>query len=382
MKSARFYYTMTRKFLALVAIALAAACASTPKDTPAEKAAAAELKATGYTYDAGPNAVGVIPEATLHDAVRHKEIALSIEYPQKAEKNPVIIFSPEYGLGGARPYVGFSSYWASNGYVVIRVSHADAGRMAKNGSAAQTASDWRDRATDVATVINALDALEGTYPELQGKLDKEKIGVGGHEYGAFTALLLAGARTFPGAVSYAEPRVKAVVAMSPQGPTPARGLTEESWANVKVPALFISGSRDNGTTDAETPEWRHRAFELSPAGDKWFVSIEGARSVSFLGGQQMPIQMSPQVAATGENIPIPTDDPRTDPRVNPRATDPARLPAMQPRGDNRFFRERDLFNTAKIVSLAFWDAYLKGDAKGREYLDKLSQRSDLKAERK
>jgi hypothetical protein len=36
----------------------------------------------------------------------------------------------------------------------------------------------------------------------------------------------------------------------------------------------------------------------------------------------------------------------------------------------------------RTVSLAFLDAYLKGDARGREFLDKMKDRGDLTVEMK
>ncbi|HET7434783.1 MAG TPA: dienelactone hydrolase family protein [Thermoanaerobaculia bacterium] len=374
-----------RKFL-LVSIALLAACASNNPSDATKKNADEDYLAkpvSGYSAASWSSAVGVIPEGVVHDTARQKDIAVSIDYPTKAEKAPILIVSPAYGATN-RSYEGLASYFASNGYVVIRASHADARRAtnardAQAGADAQTPTDWRERAKDISAIIESLPALETSYPELKGKLDAAKIGLAGHAYGATTATLLAGGRTFPGAVSYADPRIKAVLLMSPSGPNDARGLTNESWANLTIPAMFMSGSRDTGANDSETPEWRRRAFELSPAGDKWYVSIEGARSASFTGGNNMPLGEVFREPVTADNIPVPTDDPRVD----PRAATPARIPRQgTARGDIGFYRERDIFNTAKVIARAFFDAYLNTNKEALEYLDRLSQRSDLKAETK
>src|SRR5581483_534723 len=153
-----------------------------------------------------------------------------------------------------RAYEPLISYWTSNGYVCIRPKHADAGQIPErsrellatpppqqrqrrrtpeqHGTATVTPirqnnpaeqiwdkerePQWQNRAADVELVINSLDKLERDFPELTGKMDHAKIGVSGHGYGAFTALLVAGMKTFGNPpLSAGDPRVKAIVAFSP-----------------------------------------------------------------------------------------------------------------------------------------------------------------------
>ena len=45
---------------------------------------------------------------------------------------------------------------------------------------------------------------------------------------------------------------------------------ELSWRDVKVPAMFMTGSRDYGANETEGPDWRRTAYENAPAGDKYF----------------------------------------------------------------------------------------------------------------
>jgi len=201
-----------------------------------------------YSAESGSTPVGAIPEATLRDRERQRDVGLSIDYPTSAGPHPLIIFLHGFG-GSGRGYVGLSSHWASNGYVVIKPTHVDSTRLADI-----TASSLADRVADVKFVIDSIPALEEKYPELKGKIDTTRIGVGGHSLGSLTAMLIGGARTFPGARSYADPRVKAVVAMSPQGPRESWGLTKESWAEVRTPMLFMTGDRDQGIDESETPE--------------------------------------------------------------------------------------------------------------------------------
>lgn len=369
---------MIRRSLILALTLATAACASPPADRPTPQARQAEEASgvTGYSVQGGDKPVGVIPDAVVRDAKRGKDLELSIEYPIASGSYPLIIWSHGFG-GSSRSYVGLSSYWASFGFVVIKPTHADSGKIAGIRSAeeiweSQTATDWRNRTQDITAILDSIPQLEEKYPELKGKIDVSQVGVGGHSYGAHTAMLLGGAKTFPGAASYADPRIKAVLAMSPQGPSDARGLTRESFATLTVPALFMTGTLDRGISEAETPEWRREAYELSPAGDKYLVVLEGARHATFAGrlagmadtgGREM---IMPDIYEPGD--PIGRDRIRTMP--------PESRPGVK---RDPQLTERAIFARVKVVSVGFWDAYLHGNAKGKEFLGKLSGRRNIEA---
>lgn len=366
---------MIRELLPILLIALLGGCASTGDDGDRKKDEkkdpnAVPQRSAGYSTEAGPFAVGVIPEGVLHDAQRNKDLPISVEYPIRGTNHPVIIFSHALGLSKTQ-YLGLSSYWASFGYVVIRPSHADAGSAARLRDSstpppAQTPAQWRDRARDITFIIDSFPQLEQQYPELAGKIDHTKIGVGGHSYGAFTTMLLAGTAPVSGGapLRLADPRIKAFIAMSPQGVDATSGLTQESWRDVRSPVLFMTGSAD--ARPNEPADWRRQAFENSPAGDKYFVSIEGAGNTSFTGQYSEPRAMD---RPTNMNPPMSSTD--------PAAAQRAQIDAQSRRGGAAFERERFTFGTIRLVSLAFWDAYLQNRTEGRDYLQKLSSRPDL-----
>jgi predicted dienelactone hydrolase len=153
-------------------------------------------------------------------------------------------------------------------------------------------------------------------------LDRGRIGVGGHSYGAYTAVAIGGATVqMPGGkspVSFADKRVRAIAVLSPQGEG-EMGLTAQSWENIRVPMLAMYGSRDFGT-QRRTPTWRSQPFNGAPPGDKYDVELEGATHFTFVG-------------------------------------------PMRKRG-----LQTPLFRCAKVETLAFWDTYLKEDEAAREYL--------------
>lgn len=389
-----------KRILMTIPLLVAAACASAPqqKTTPAPPSFA-----PSYGRDMGTSPVGVIPAATLHDTVRNKTLEMSIEYPTRGSGPfPIIIFSPGYG-GSSHGYEGLVSYWTSYGYVVIRPSHADAGAMTdtmrdllamrkdqrpqdqdrrgdrrrngdRNGrpdagpanaeqarmrpNPAEAIWDkerepqWQNRVADITLILNGLNDLEKNYPELAGKMDHARIGVGGHSYGAFTAMQAAGVKT-SGSTAAGDPRIKAIIAMSPQGVAANRGLTAESFRDLRVPAMFMTGTRDYASEN-EGPEWRRTAFENSPAGDKYFVIFRGAGHMTFTG----------TASGLGEQMAIPREAPIVDPRtgevLNPGSMQPQRAPEIADRGT---------FGNIRSTSLIFWDAYLKDKQDARALLD-------------
>jgi len=351
---------MTRRLTMFLSLALAA-CATAPHKT--EQAEAAPAPVVRYSAESGTMPVGVIPDATLRDTQRGRDVTLTIDYPIGTGTHPLIIFSHGYASNG-HAYVGLSSHWASYGYVVIKPTHL----LDQNVKLIDlTAADFRDRVADIKFVLDNLDALQKRYPELQGKIDTAKIGVGGHSLGALTAMLIGGVRTFPGPVSYADSRVKAVIAMSPQGPRESWGLTKDSWSDVHVPVMYMTGDRDKGIDDSETPDWRRQAFELSATGDKWLVFIAGAGHLAFTGRLGVMPEPEPRPTMIDPNDPFATRD---------------TLDQQHRRTQSFIDPIRAVSGTIKSVSLAFWDAYLNADAKGREFLDKAGERTGVEVKKK
>lgn len=356
---------------------------------------------SGYSSEPGSSPVGVIPTALLHDGQRNKDVDVAISYPSKGTGPfPLIIFSHGYGASNLA-YESLAAYWTTYGYVVIRPRHADAGQLRdaaleemlrlnrehpqqpRRGQRPSTPPptptapaappafrpnpmeaiwdkerepQWRERVRDVTLVMDSLDDLETRFPELKGKIDHARIGVGGHSYGAFTTMLVAG--THASGLSLGDPRMKAGLAMSPQGVWSKLGLTPDSWRDVKIPMMYMTGSLDRGTAEDQGPQWRRTAFDNSPPPDKYFVLIEGARHGSF----------------TGSNRPdVPTDSSYTtyEPTIDPRTGREVQVPVTRTnRPVMAMPNDRNVQQSIRIISLAYWDAYLKDVPKAKEQLAK------------
>ena len=324
---------MIRRSLAvLVVAALAAGCASNSYTGGEAPDSTARTRYSGN--EAGTTPVGAIPDITLTDTSRNRDVVLSIDYPTRGGPHPLIVFSPASGLGN-RSYVGLSSYWAANDYVVFRLSHTN------------------DRPRDVAFVLDSIDTLVQRYPELEGRIDKTRIGIAGHVDGAETALRFAG-----------DPRVKGVVALAPADTT--------SSADVRIPALFIVPAPTVTAAEAAAavPVTKPAAFTSAPAGDKWLITIENARFSAFTGRLD---DLTAQQARE-----------QTEVMRNPIGTGATVGPdgRLITRADHAAMRLQDMFADVRGSALAFWDAYLKTGTGGKEALERATGRRGVTVESK
>lgn len=143
----------------------------------------------------------------------------------------------------------------------------------------------------------------------------------GHSFGAMTTQAVAG-QGFFGRTNLADPRIDAVVLMSPS--TPRRGSAEQAFGKVALPWMLLTGTHDAGAIGDQTPESRQQVYPALPAGDKYQLVLEGAEHSAF----------------------------------SERA-----LP-----GD-RNGRNPNHHRAVLAVTTAFWDTYLKNDQLARAWLE-------------
>jgi len=239
----------------------AAAPSQAPRSTPVP---VVEVKQGSLT-------VSTPASVQLHDPKRHQTVGLEVVYPTQGGPFPLLIFSHHQG-GAAREYRPLAAFWASHGYVCVLPEHADS-PATRTVADTSTGPSARQRPLDISFIIDALPELTTKQPALRNKIDRTRIGVGGHYLGAHTAYLLAGARWHPvSGPSFKDERISAVLLLSPQGI--GQGMTQQSWAEITIPMLTVTGSRDYSRRTGNAPEWRTHPYRYSAAGDKYLVYID------------------------------------------------------------------------------------------------------------
>ncbi len=272
--------------------------------------------------------LGPLKPASAHVSLARsgdRPLELRVTYPKEQGKYPLIVFS--HGLRGSmNTYDPLIQTWVSHGYVCIQPNHADSLLYFKGNPRAafrinaSTFTNWSQRPQEMSMVIDRLVEIEKQVPSLADRIDKTRIGIGGHSYGAHTSSLLAGARPRTGE-SFKEKRAKAFLLISPQGQ--GNGFSSDAWKDMTGPVMVITGSEDVSIMPT-TPQLRRMPFDRSPNGDKYLLWIEGAHH--GMGG------------ISGRWFPTAGD------------ADPVQL------------------KTVETTTLEYWDAYLKGDTKGKNFL--------------
>jgi len=166
--------------------------------------------------------------------------------PACDQPRPVLLFS--HGYGGVRwqsPYLG--EYLSTHGWIVAAPDHV--GNTFSDASA--SASDLLSRRPqDITDTYNWLIAqsVDPNGP-LYGCLDpNDGYAVAGHSFGGYTAYVVGGAKvtdpTGASTLSYADPRVWAVVALAPWD---GAGALTDGTADIAVPTMTLSGGQDTTT---------------------------------------------------------------------------------------------------------------------------------------
>jgi len=333
----------------------------------------AEPAAVTWAPAVGPLDIAVVKDHLLHDPARGKELPIRITYPRAPGTYPLIVFSHGAGGSGDRQTT-LPEHWASHGYVVIQPTHADSialrRRRGERVSALGLVRDavskpegWVNRPKDVSLVIDSLDAIEAKFPELKDRIDRTRIGVGGHSFRAFTAQAVGGAtlrlpdREQP--LRLRDDRVSAVLLLSGQG-IGQMGLHEDSWRDFRIPMMSITGSLDRGAK-GQDPSWRMDPFKLSPPDDKYHLFFEGAHHGSFTGGAAGYEVLRRELIR--ETLKERAGDRLTDPEIDDRV-EKLRQAARRGEGD-----QTAILDCVKTATLAFWDASLRRSAPAKTFLE-------------
>ncbi|MDR0704085.1 MAG: hypothetical protein LBF88_03775 [Planctomycetaceae bacterium] len=223
-----------------------------------------------------------------HDAARNRTIPVKIFYPAKngEEKLPIIVFS--HGLGGSIDCCSYLAHaWASQGFAAVFLQHPGSDENIWKGTGKflilsefkeSYRHNWngRTRAEDIKFVLDNLEQFinDNKNHPIAVKLDPNRIGVGGYDLGCLASLLVAGQIPSDNGDSLYDSRIKAVLAMSP----PIRYVGKsflEIYAPINVPALFITGTKDDSIVGPTKANQRRIPFDAMSRNDRYLVTFQG-----------------------------------------------------------------------------------------------------------
>jgi predicted dienelactone hydrolase len=228
-----------------------------------------------------------------------RRVPVKVHLPAAGGPHPVVVVS--HGAGGDwDTHLAQARHLASHGHAVLCLEHVGSNRdrftrgfqfMKNVTDMTRDAREVLTRPKDVSFALDRAEEWNRTHDALRGRLDLVRVGVMGHSFGAFTAMVVCGMRP---AVDWLTPRVEpgtglapdlrdrrvdCGVALSPQG-VGEPFFIRESFGSLQVPLLGITGSLD-GQQAGLPAENRRDGFALWPPGGHTFIWLANARHLDF-----------------------------------------------------------------------------------------------------
>ncbi|MGW7194643.1 alpha/beta hydrolase family protein [Streptomyces chryseus] len=239
-----------------------------------------------------PTTVVSAKPVVLSSPGRGEDLQVRVSAPSSGSDLPLIVFSHGFGWS-MNGYAPLADFWAAHGFVVLQPTHLDSRTLNLPAEDPRTPRIWRFRIEDLTRVLDGLDMLEASVPGFAGRLDRDRIAVAGHSWGAQTASTLLGARVLnsdgvPGE-DMSDPRVTAGVLLALTGlgddltPFAAEHLPfmKPSFDTMATPALIVAGDNDQSHLSTRGPDWFTDPYTYSPA-SKSLLTLFGAEH--SLGG--------------------------------------------------------------------------------------------------
>lgn len=185
----------------------------------------------------------------LFPGVGFTSAAAQHEVPAQSGPFPLILFS--HGSTGMRFVAAMlCEALAARGAVVVSSDHpGDSLVDWLTGQNTEARTNEIDRVADANLLLDAVLGGDTAIPaDIAGAVDRDRIVLAGHSYGAYTAFATAaGSRGVP-----AHPHARAIVGFQPY----TRTMSDALLGRVDVPTLLLVGTADTTTppeTDADRP---------------------------------------------------------------------------------------------------------------------------------
>ncbi|MGL6195786.1 MAG: alpha/beta hydrolase family protein [Thermoguttaceae bacterium] len=226
------------------------------------------------------------------DNSRSRTVPAKIYYPANAKKPlPIIIFS--HGLGGSKENCAYlAEYWAVNGYISVHIQHAGSDENTWKGKLRPLnemriayESNWtaRSRVLDIQFVLTKLETLKNANRSFLAQiLDTDSVGVAGYDLGAYASMIMAGQLAPEGYEPIFDPRIKAVLAMGPPV-VPTNATVESVYAQIELPCMFITGTRDDGIIGNTKAAERRIPYDNIGCNDQYLVVFDGTDHLVYAG---------------------------------------------------------------------------------------------------
>ncbi|MEV0391121.1 chlorophyllase [Nonomuraea sp. NPDC050643] len=228
---------------------------------------------------------------------RGEDLQVRVSAPATGGDLPVIVFSHGFGQS-MNGYAPLADHWAAHGFVVLQPTHLDSRTLALPPEDPRTPRIWRIRIEDLTRVLDGLDTLEAALPGLGGRLDRGRVAVAGHSWGAQSASALLGARVLdaggvPGE-DMSDPRVKAGVLLALTGlgddltPFAAEHFPfmKPFFGDMTTPALVVAGDHDQSALSTRGPDWFEDPYVHGPEGTSLLTLFGGEHSLGGVSGYE------------------------------------------------------------------------------------------------
>lgn len=236
-----------------------------------------------------PSPVISVRPVVLPAPGRGDDLQVRVSAPEHGAGLPVVVFS--HGFGSSMDAYGpLADHWAAGGFAVVQPTHLDSSSLGLAPDDPRTPRIWRHRIEDLTRVIDELDRIEAAVPGLAGRLDRGRIAVAGHSWGATSASALLGARVAGEDADMTDPRVTAGVLLAVAG-TGGDDLTpfaaehfpfmNPDFSGMRTASLIVAGDRDQSRLSHRGPDWWADAYRLAP-GAEALLTLHGAEH--SLGG--------------------------------------------------------------------------------------------------
>lgn len=267
------------------------------------------------------------------DESRHgRKVAYKTYCPVDHQQGPFPVIIWSHGLGGSRDGAGFiSRYVASHGYVVVHIQHIGTDSSLWEGKPGHPwdvirathipRSATLQRFKDVPFALSQLKTLD-----IAPVMDFSRMGMSGHSFGGMTTQVMAGQRRGYGARQYSlfRKEFSAGIVYSPGPYLHKKGHPPHNfYGGIQIPLLMMTGTEDDSPLGNFSAADRVEVFTHSGGPDQHLLMLDKGDHMVYSGS-------------------------RGKLEANPK---------------------RDIHEQIiKLLSLAFWDAYLKGDEHAKEWL--------------